>query len=286
MLTRLADLFQIFLVIQFVLMFLFVPETTYIRADRYNTDTTGDGELDGAKRNLADDEKLNDPTKTDANHKEAIGEPGVTPRSGAPPKKTFSQELAVWTGVYSHDNIIKFLIGPFLTLLNPAACYAVIGSGLLNSWYVGSAIILSGILSGPPWLFNASQIGNFGFGPFIGGMIGSIITGVFADWTIKYCTRKNNGVYEPEFRLIWMAPTCVCCGFGMFFFGYTLDKGSPAALCAFLQGVMMVGVLMGIFSSLSYGLDAFRNQSNEIFIMNMLFKVSSRRENVVCRALT
>ena len=35
----------------------------------------------------------------------------------------------------------------------------------------------------------------------------------------------------------------------------------------------MVGVLIGIFATLSYALDAFRKQSNEIFIMNMLFKV-------------
>jgi hypothetical protein len=95
MLTRLLDLFQIFLVIQFVLMFLFVPETTYIRADRYNTDTTGDGQFDGAQRALPNDEKLNDTTKTDADHKEAVGEPGVTPISGGPSKKTFTQELAI-----------------------------------------------------------------------------------------------------------------------------------------------------------------------------------------------
>jgi hypothetical protein len=69
-----------------------------------------------------------------------------------------------------------------------------------------------------------------------------------------------------------MVPTAVACSFGMFFFGYTLAHGSPAALCAFLQGVMMVGVLIGIFSTLSYGLDSFRHQSNEIFVMNMLFK--------------
>lgn len=60
----------------------------------------------------------------------------------------------------------------------------------------------------------------------------------------------------------------------MFFFGYTLSMGSAAVLCAFLQGVMMVGVLIGIFATLSYGLDSFRSQSSEIFVMNMLFKVS------------
>ena len=72
-----------------------------------------------------------------------------------------------------------------------------------------------------------------------------------------------------------MAPACICCAFGMFFFGYTLENGSPAELCAFLQGLMMVGVLIGIFATLSYGLDSFRSQSNEIFVMNMLFKVRS-----------
>jgi hypothetical protein len=70
-----------------------------------------------------------------------------------------------------------------------------------------------------------------------------------------------------------MGPAAVACGFGMFFFGYTLENGSAAELCAFLQGLMMVGVLIGIFATLSYGLDAFRSQANEIFIMNMLFKV-------------
>lgn len=118
----LFHMFQIFLVAQFVLMFLFCPETTYNRDIRYDTD-------------LNRDEKLEELAVIEHAHKETVGEPGVgdsTPN--IPKKKTFVQELAVWTGVYSHDSIFKYLFGPFLTLLNPAACYAVIASGLLNSW--------------------------------------------------------------------------------------------------------------------------------------------------------
>lgn len=84
---------------------------------------------------------------------------------------------------------------------------------------------------------------------------------------------------EPEFRLVFMIPACIACGLGMFLFGYTMAIGAAAELCSFLQGVMMVGVLIGIFSTLSYGLDSFRSQSNEIFVMNMLFKVSAK---VIC----
>jgi len=218
------------------------------------------------------DEKLEELAQVEQEHREHVGEPGQGERTDIPKKKTFVQELAVWTGIYSRDNILKYLAGPFLTLLNPAACYAVITSGLLNSWYVGSAIILSGIFSGPPWNFTAAQVGYTGAGSFVGGMVGSILMAVLGDSVIKYMTRKNKGVYEPEFRLVFMAPAAVACGLGMFLFGYTLSIGASAELCSFLQGVMMFGVLIGIFSTLSYGLDSFRNQSNEIFVMNMLFK--------------
>ena len=55
-----------------------------------------------------------------------------------------------------------------------------------------------------------------------------------------------------------------------------MAHGSNAILCAFFQGMMMVGVMIGVVATMSYGLDAFRSQSNEIFVMNMVFKVSTR----------
>ncbi|KAK0327352.1 hypothetical protein LTR82_002115 [Friedmanniomyces endolithicus] len=187
--------------LQFVLVFLFCPETTYIRDERYNTDTILDekyvelAHIEGGKSEVS----------------EQLGRVGTT---DVPQKKTFVQELALFSGVYSRDSLFKFLVGPFLTLFNPAACYAVITSGLLNSWYVGGAIILSGIFSGPPWMFNAAQIGYLGAGPvratlrrnpvvlpkkltpdlqFIGGMLGSILVAVGSDPIIKLMTKRNNG---------------------------------------------------------------------------------------------
>jgi MFS family permease len=174
----LFHMFQIFLVVQFVLMFLFCPETTYLRDVRYETDVVAD-------------EKLDELARIEEEHREV--EVGMEP-ANIPKKKTFVQELAVYTGVYSQDNMLKYLVGPFITLLNPAACYAVITSGLLNSWYVGSAIILAGIFSGPPWKFGPAQIGYLGAGPFLGGMIGSIVVAWASDPVIKYMGKRNKGV--------------------------------------------------------------------------------------------
>lgn len=180
----LFHLFQIFCVIQFVALFLFCPETTYLRDTKFETDLARDG---NAEKQLDKEDKVK------IEHREEE-EAAMPPTTFIPPKKTFGQSLAVFTGVYSRDNVLKYLFGPLLTLLNPAACYAVITSGLLNSWYVGSAIILSGIFSGPPWNFGPAQVGYIGAGPFVGGMIGSILVGWGSEPVLKWMTRKNGGV--------------------------------------------------------------------------------------------
>lgn len=121
----LFHLFQIFLVIQFVLLFLFCPETVYIRDSRYDTDT-------------AHEETLDTLVKIEQEHQETVHATSTreTDSPVVPKKKTFVQELAVYTGVYSTSSVFKFVFGPFLALLNPGACYAIIASGLLNSWSV------------------------------------------------------------------------------------------------------------------------------------------------------
>ena len=77
---------------------------------------------------------------------------------------------------------------------------------------------------------------------------------------------------EPEFRLGHMLIATVLCGIGMFGYGHFVQIGASAYVCALFQGIMMAGVLVGTISSVSYALDAYRESSNELFIMNMLFK--------------
>lgn len=185
----LFHLFQIFCCIQFVLLFLFCPETTYFRDARYDTDVVNDEKLD----ELAHIEEKNR-VHEEFNPAERTTSTGTDSPRDIPKKKTWVQELAIFTGVYSRENFIKYLISPFVTLLNPADCYAVLSSGLTNAWYVGSAIILSSIFSGPPWVFDSAQVGYLGAGPFLGGMLGSLFVAVCADPVIKWMTRRNNGV--------------------------------------------------------------------------------------------
>lgn len=99
---------------QMILLFLFCPETTYIRDRRYEIDTLASGNLD----ELADSEKRHHPVpgteeKGTSAHFESNG-------SQLPSRKTFKQELAVFTGIYSDENIILLVIAPFAICTNIA----------------------------------------------------------------------------------------------------------------------------------------------------------------------
>jgi len=254
----LFHLLQIFTCIQFILMFLFCPETTYIRDHAYDIDQIQDEKFE----QLAEKEHRHE--RTDL----AREDTGTV----IPKKKTFVQELAIYTGIYTQDNVIKMLLGPFVTLLNIGAGWSCICSGLLCAWYVTSGITQAGIFAGPPWFFNASQIGYLSTGPFVGGLIGSAIVAWTSDPIAKWMTKLNKGIYEPEFRLVHLTIALICCGVGMFGYGHFTQVGYNANVCAVFQGIMMTGVLIGTISPVAYALDAYRDSSNEIFIMNMLFK--------------
>ncbi|EXJ53391.1 uncharacterized protein A1O5_13380 [Cladophialophora psammophila CBS 110553] len=260
----LFHLFQIFVIIQFVLMFFFCPETSYIRDHLYDIDNQQEEKLDELLH-LEEITRVDDKTV-----QRTISRESQTP--SIPRKKTFVQELAIYTRVYSRDNLLKLIFGPWLALLNPGACYSIVCAGILSSFYVGASIFAALVFSGPPWLYNVSQVAYIGTGPFVGGMIGSIIMTLVFDRASTWMARLNNGVYEPEFRLVFMLPTMIIYAVGTFLYGHFMNIGAAGPLCSFFWGVMQCGIVFGLCSTTSYALDAFREDSNEIFILAMLFK--------------
>jgi hypothetical protein len=84
---------------------------------------------------------------------------------------------------------------PFVTLLNIGALYTVITSGILQAWYVGTAIIQTQLFAAPPYhLLNAAQIGYLSVGPLLGGTIGSLLIAFISDPIAKWASNRNNGI--------------------------------------------------------------------------------------------
>ena len=146
---------------QLLLVFLFVPETAYERDVRLDIDQN----VDDSYEEKAAVEKLEH------------GEDATRTSSGpAPPaKKTFWQSLAIFTGKHSDENLIPLLLAPLAVNLNLGALWMVVVTGMLSSFYVSQSFVAAQIFAFPPYLLNAAGVGYMFVGPFIGGLLGSIV---------------------------------------------------------------------------------------------------------------
>jgi MFS family permease len=257
-----------FTALEVILLFFFVPETNYNRDHRYDIDELSNDNL----ADLAAVERRHAGRAEKGGSDEMVKIETTTSTPPAMrPKKTFVRNLAIFSGTYSNDNLLQLVIAPFAVCTNLAVLWMVIVTGGLTAFFVAQSYVMAQIFSFPPYSLSAAGVGYLSLGPFLGGLLGSILIGVTLDPFIKWCAKKNKGVYEPEYRLLSMIPA-VTIVIGLCLFGHFAQLGSSYYLTAFFHGMDLFGIVIAAVSASTYVLDSFRDISSEVFIMNMVFK--------------
>jgi MFS family permease len=260
-----------FVALEVVLLFFFVPETNYNRDHRYDIDELSTENL-AELAAIAEGKQHRDVSseKGGSDNLEKLGTNNSS-RSAIPKRKTYVQQLAIFTGTYSNDNLLQLVIAPFAVCTNLAVLWMVIVTGGLTAFFVAQSYVMAQIFQAPPYLLSPAGVGYLSLGPFLGGLLGSVLIGVTFDPLIKWCAKKNNGVYEPEYRLLPMIPS-VTIVIGLCLFGHFAQQGSSFYITAFFHGMDLFGIVIACIAASSYVLDAYRDISSEVFIMNMVFK--------------
>ena len=259
----LFHIMQALTIFQTIMQILFVPETTYNRDRRYDLDNTKHDNL----------QELADVEENHANHIEKNEGTTTTIESimSVPAKKTFWQELYLFNGSFTDESFFQLFLAPFAVCLNLPVLYIVLLQGWTVALFVAIAYVLAQIFGLPPYSLSASVIGYLSVGPFVGGLLGGLVFGAINDPIIKFMSRRNKGIYEPEYRLL-ICVGALCIGAGLFGFGHMAQVGGSYKGTASLHGLVLFGILASGISTTSYALDAFRNMSSEIFIMGMCVK--------------
>lgn len=254
-----------FISTQLILLVLFCPETTYIRDPRLELDECANDGLN---------EKTHERVVEHSENANATVVPSSTntnSRGPIPTPKSFWQQTAIFTGTYSDENMLQLIIAPFAVCTNLAILWVVVVSGVLTATYVAQAYVLAQIFSLPPYNLDASGIGYLSLGPFIGGVIASVFMALSLDPLIVWATSRNRGIYEPEYRLLPMAGSLLT-GAGLMAFGYMSEQKMSFYGTATMHGFALFGIVLATVVTSAYALDAFRDMSNEIFVMGMVFK--------------
>ncbi|KAF9883123.1 hypothetical protein FE257_004072 [Aspergillus nanangensis] len=242
--------------LQVILLFLFAPETCYKREIQLQQQpSTSDGETETKATEII----------------EHVEDSSLPPCPSTVSLKSFRQEVAVYTGSYSDENIFKLLLGPFLCLTNIVALWNVIMTGVVTSTYVAISYVVAQVFSASPYLLSTAQIGYLSVGPFLGGVVGCTLVAQSSDRVAIWMAKHNNGIYEPEFRLTLVIFAFIATG-GLFGFGATAAAQESIYLVDFMWGLTLAGISFAVGSCSAYAIDAFGSMSNEIFVANVMFK--------------
>lgn len=243
---------------QLILLFLFVPETGY---ERHNEAAQHEIERD-TPYDAGDLEEANGEKKTSAalQVEEAPTKAGNTT---IPLKKTFFQQLAVYTGVHSNENLLQLVLAPPLCCLNIAATWVIAVAGAITSFYVAQSYVAAQIFFYPPYNLTSSGVGFLFTGPFIGGMLGSIAFMLISDPLILWCTKHNGGIYEPEFRII-PGILGLLSGAGVCGYASIVNSGKSMYGASALWGLGLFGIFFVVTPANAYAIDAYREMVSKI----------------------
>ena len=237
------------------LIFFFVPETAFRRDERFNTDVTGEKTPSGSETplNRPEDSQSSSPGLKEFAH--GNGQQGFIPK-----KKSYARTLLPFDGWKTDESLIKILFRPLPLFFHPAIAWACLIQGALIGWTVLIGVVLAAIFLGPPLWFDEVKTGYMYAGPFIGAVLGFILSGLMTDFLTRYMIRKNNGVYEPEFRILLVIPQLVIGGIGLFGFGWAAANVQPDGwfLPDFFFALEVMGMVIGAVASALYIVDAHR----------------------------
>ena len=199
-------------------------------------------------------------------------QPGRIPENQPPLKKTYWQELALYNGTFVGDPLWKMLLACPAILLNIGALYQIVTTGLVIAWYVAIAILTGAVFASPPYLLSLATVGYMSVGPLVGVLLGSMVSGLATEPYLKKMSRTNQGIYEPEFCLLPTAIGFIIAIAGLLGWGCAVRDFRSICLVAFIWGVILFGMAIIASFTSQWALDSYRQNSTELFMMNMGFK--------------
>lgn len=223
--------------------YFFVPETVYHR----NTQTKGTELLEGSK-------------------------PSTTIETVYIQTEPRHSALTVFRGRVSNESFWKQVVLPFPLFLYPAVIFGSFVYGGFFAWLVALSVVSVPLLSAPPYNLTPSQVGLTNLPLLFAGLIGAPISGWMADKVIRSMAKRNNGIYEPEFRLTLMPIAVVLSTIAFFGLGSSVDAGAPLPVPLAFMSLHSMAIPFANQAAYTYVTDCHPYDANQAFVTMGLVK--------------
>jgi di/tricarboxylate transporter len=125
----------------------------------------------------------------------------------------------------------------------------------------------------PPYNFSSHAISNLYLAPWLGGVIALAVADPIFNYTVRWVTKRNNNVYEPEFRLFATIPGIILTVIGFVGWGWGSQIGIAWGGIAVFFGLMLGGAVVYNTGVIGYIIDAHRDWAVESQVILFAAKV-------------
>lgn len=180
--------------------------------------------------------------------------------------ETYVQKLRLFRGRLSGDSFWKGAYKPIPLIAYPAVLFSTVVYGSYFTWLLTISVLSVTAFSSPPYNLGPAQIGLTNLPLLIVGLIGSPLSGWMADAVVKSMARRNNGVFEPEFRLTLMLIATPLATAGFLGFGISVQNGAPLVWPILFMSLHSLSVPFASQASLTYVIDCHAKDANQAFV--------------------
>lgn len=244
---------------------LLFPETRYTRELP--------SEVARAADELAQPEKQDDNINHTTSHQDTIDAEKTVPITPTPTTrdswlyrgKPSKAQFIPW-GKYQ-GNVLHELWLPWYLHAFPIVEFAAFVVSFSASGFLLANLTQQQAFAAPPYNFSSQSVGFTNFAILAGGMIGLLTSGPLSDWVSDYLTKRNNGVREPEMRLIAMLPYVVIMILGCVVVAVGYDRHWPWEAIVVL-GYTCLGIQVTSLPSIAstYAIDSYKPITGSVFV--------------------
>ncbi|KIW87102.1 uncharacterized protein Z519_12213 [Cladophialophora bantiana CBS 173.52] len=247
--------------INMITIFFCFPETRYNRSlDSVATRATAP-----THTHTAEDNDVTGKSETTVEHINTITDDSAIAPFLTGTKKTYWQELSLWSGRANHS-FVNHLIRPFPLLAYPSVAWGTLSFSCALAWLIGAASLSSFIFQVAPYNFGPGVNGLVQLAGLIGNLVGAFFGGHLSDVYVRYVARRNGGQFSPEARLVLLCFGAVVCPVGLLMFGIGAERKWHWAVLYVGYGMMSVMPNLAVIA-MTYSVDSYFEVASEALLV-------------------
>jgi len=187
-------------------------------------------------------------------------------------KKSFLQELKPYSTIDRSKNYFLLLFRPIPIILYPATIFSFLTFASTLGFLIAALTTSAAVFQSPPYNMSPAINGLINIPSFIGNVLGSYCGGGLTDVIAEKAARRNNGIFEPEARLIALILPFFIVPAGLLMYGFGVEHQTHWALPFIGYGLISFGLTAIPAITLTYLLDAYLHVGYEAILLSNALK--------------